>query len=247
MSAVTRGSCERRRQADPDFSPSCATLKKTHMKSEDEGQRRKEEKTKRVGIDSKTASNSEQRCSRRTTPKHEHADLVGPSSRVCMVASAGPKSLGVFSLTFFSFPFSFFFPEYGGQFHTVEFECDKLCLISECISFPVAHPIFFTRPVHGNFPSFSTIVPPSLMFPSCVVTWIFFHRSCLRGLPPPCTSPSVHAFQGVGHRIGSFITDLHTERVHPSVPMSSWPCCRLLHDSRPMFLLFVFQTGEDET
>ena len=108
------------------------------------------------------------------------------------------------------------------------------------------HPVFLSGPVRGNFvPDVSTIVPLPLVFPSRVVAQFVSHPSCLRGLPPPCTSTSENAFQGVDHRTGSFVTNtsfrqsLHTEKAMSSVSISSWPFCRLLHGSRPMFLFSV--------
>ena len=76
------------------------------------------------------------------------------------------------------------------------------------IDLSFTHPIFLTRPFHGNLvQDVPTIAPPTLMLPSRVVARVVSHPFSLRGLPPPCASPSENAFQGVDHRTGSFIAD----------------------------------------
>ena len=101
------------------------------------------------------------------------------------------------------------------------------------------HPIFLTRPVRGNLvQDVSTIVPLPLMLQSCVGDRVVSPPFCLRGLPPSCTSPSEDAFQGVDHRIVSFIADPshcspHTFGNHL---MQKGPT----HYSRPKFLRFCF-------
>ena len=91
-------------------------------------------------------------------------------------------------------------------------------MVARVLSF--THPIVPSRPVRGNFvPDVPTIVPLPLMLPSGVAARVVFHPFCLRGLPPPCTSLSEDAFQGVDHRVGSGIADPshgspHTFRNH---------------------------------
>ena len=107
-----------------------------------------------------------------------HLCIVGPSSRVCMVVSAGSRSIRVFSLTLFSFP------------SPVPFLCpvDSFTLSRANVTnlvFPASAPLFFHC---GRTVEMSWINLP-------------------QGLPPTCASPSVDVSQGVDHRIGSFVTD----------------------------------------
>ena len=105
------------------------------------------------------------------------------SSRVWMVVSAGPKSLSVFLSDFLLIPFSFLSLLCTvEQFHSVKVQKLQISVFYRQmhIFLSFAYPIFFARPVRGNFvPDVSTIVPPPLMLPSCVVTWVLFHHSRL--------------------------------------------------------------------
>ena len=112
----------------------------------------------------------------------------------CVRGSQVPRC---FSIDFLLIPNSFLFPVYGRHFHTVKCESYKFRLICKCTFLSFTPPMFFSRPLRGNFvPDVPTIVPHPLVLPSCVVAWVFFHRSCLRALPPLCTSPSQDALQG---------------------------------------------------
>ena len=121
------------------------------------------------------------------------AALSAPSSRVWMVVSAGPRSLGVFPLTFFPFPSPFVFLCTVDSFTLSSGKRTNFVLSSS------ANVSFFHS---SNLP-----YPPTLMLPSRVVARVVSQPFCLRGLSPHCTSPSEDAFQGVDHPIGSFIAD----------------------------------------
>ena len=66
----------------------------------------------------------------------------------------------------------------------------NLYLSSSVFSFSCSHPVFFASSFRSDFiPNITTIVPSPLMFPSCAVSCVFFHHSCLLGVPPSRTSP----------------------------------------------------------
>ena len=85
------------------------------------------------------------------------------------------------------------------------------------------------------------------MIPSLAVARVVFKTFCLRGLPPSRTSPPENAFQGVDHRIGSFIANpSHVfspifgnhffKKGKPISTHISRPFCRFLCNGHPMFL-----------
>ena len=116
---------------------------------------------------------------------------------------AGPRSPGVFPLTFFPYssPFSFLCTV---DSFTLSSENLKICVLSANAHFSFFH----SCPICGNFaPDVPTNLQSTLMLPSRVVGCVVFLSICLRGLPPPRTPPSENAFQRVDHCIGSFIAD----------------------------------------
>ena len=103
--------------------------------------------------------------------------------------SAGPRSQGVFSVDILPF----FFPVYGRQMNTVKCNCDFF-LISE-------RAFYFLLLIQSSLHHHQSVAILSQTFPR------FSHPFCFRGWPLSCTSPSEDAFQGVDHRIGTFIAD----------------------------------------
>ena len=109
--------------------------------------------------------------------------------------SAGPRTQGASSSTFFPVSFSF------------------LCTIESFTlsSADVTNFLLFERINSLTFYSsslpYQPSLPPRLVFSSHVVARVLFQSRCLRGLPPFRTSPSENVFQAVDHRIGSLVTD----------------------------------------
>ena len=117
---------------------------------------------------------------------------VGPSSRVRMISPRVPSpSVSSRYLSFLSLSFLCTVDSFTLSSANVT----NFVLPANAHFCSFTHPVFLSGPVRGNFvPDVSTIVPLPLVFPSRVVARVVSHSSCLRGLPPPCTSPSENAF-----------------------------------------------------
>ena len=106
-----------------------------------------------------------------------HNCTVGPSRRVWIVVSAGPKSLCVWSLVFSSIPLLFF-----ALWCWMDSERTwRICTSPPVFfSFFLLSSSFFVSRFHGHLiPHISTIVSSPIMFPSCVVFRISLHHSCV--------------------------------------------------------------------
>ena len=101
-----------------------------------------------------------------------HSCAVGPLF-TCMDGCV-LGSLGVFLLTsFLSFPLFLFFPVYGREFHTLKYECDEFCLISECT-------FFFHSLIKSSFTAQSVAIL-SQTFPRLCHPHSCFHLVLLHG------------------------------------------------------------------
>ena len=185
-----------------------------------------------------------------------HSCTVGPPTRVCTVVSSGPKSWVPFLKPLF-FIFVFCFPVFRGEFHFMQDVCDEIVFVTRrSMLFSFTHPVFTTRPTCGHHvPHVPSVVPHPLRLPSCAVFRIFFHHSCVWGLPPSpyfstftlsSRKQSPHSFfianplHGAPHTFHNFFVQRRPFHLHPYL---SGHRCWFLSGIRPTFLLFVFSSG----
>ena len=122
---------------------------------------------------------------------HLHAILLSPHTvalwvllRACAQwCLRDPNPWVPFCLTsFLHHSFLFFCVQW--ELHLVQDVSDEVVLVLRRVSlFSRNHPVFLTRPTCSHLiPHISSIVPHSLVLPSCAVFWIFFHHFLCVGI-----------------------------------------------------------------